>query len=711
MDSNSAPFGRVERIDLTSQDRPPYSGQPQDRAPNVPKSLVWIEYAYLLRFPIFSALLLAVLLPVLFFAVPSIFVGLFDARGKWSLAFIVWIALDLAWSIMVTSRLVLVYAPDRFLELAPVSVRRSSFRVVLLFALLCVPCLTLVWHGSQDISLGGKLTAIALGVVASIAMLFVAAVIHFALEPQGRGTAARVVPSFGFLQSTGRLPALHFRGTQKLEVLPSEMFRGLMDGKRLRSGHEFAAIQLGLLVIAYVIIGICFFPERVAPDNQPATMFYALFLVTLLTWFFSGVAFVCDRFRIPALAIVLCFSFLTGAVHTDHKFEISHNALKHPIGQLGPADVIKNWAGKRGAAGKPVIVVATAGGGIQASAWTARVLTGLQGDCGEKFSSSLLLVSSVSGGSAGTMYFLAAYNGGDGHFSDDQKTLADIWDNASRSSLSAVGWGLLYPDLLRTVPGIGSIVPETFDRGRALENAWITGWKEPPNISDWRADVAQGTRPAVIFNATAAESGQRFVIASTDTDQNPGVIQFANTYSGWDIPVATSARLSANFPFVSPISRSSKASGVATSLHVADGGYYDNSGVLSAVDWLEQATDSLRGHEVVLITIDGSNPDPAKGQSWSWQRQLIAPLETVIHVRTSSQRYRDGLEDRLAREALQGKGVIVRPISFDFPAQLKTPLSWHLTSSQRAQIISSWKDSSLAHSKGDLGKVLGCTIQ
>src|SRR5258708_13013493 len=102
------------------------------------------------------------------------------------------------------------------------------------------------------------------------------------------------------------------------------MFLGLVEGKRLRSGHEFAAIQLGLLVITYVIIGISFFPERVAPDNQPATMFYALFLVTLLTWFFSGVAFVCDRFRIPVLATVLVVSFLPGAVHTDHTFQTTH---------------------------------------------------------------------------------------------------------------------------------------------------------------------------------------------------------------------------------------------------------------------------------------------------------------------------------------------------------------------------------------------------
>lgn len=71
---------------------------------------------------------MAVFLPILFFAVPSVVIGLFDARGKWSLAFIVRRALGLAWFIMATSRLVLVYSPDRFLELTPLVVRKVSGR-------------------------------------------------------------------------------------------------------------------------------------------------------------------------------------------------------------------------------------------------------------------------------------------------------------------------------------------------------------------------------------------------------------------------------------------------------------------------------------------------------------------------------------------------------------------------------------------------------
>jgi len=672
--------------------------------------LAWLEYAYLLRFPIISALLLSIGLPILYFVVPSIFKGLFDARGGLSFGFITWITLTLAWTIMATARLILVYAPDRFPELVPVRLRSISFSTTLKFAILAVPCIILLFRGSEDLHFLNGLIAVAAGSLAAVAMLFLAALIHFELEPHGRQTAKMVVPSFGFLHSEGRLPSLRFQFQPKFSPAWSELSSGLMDQNRVRSGHVAAAVRLALLTVAYIAIGIAFRPSKVAADNQPAALFYALFLITLLAWLTSGLGFFLDRFRIPVLTTALFFSLVTGMIHTDHKFRIDRLAQQPSYQDLSPSGVIKSWTVSRGDPHKPVVVVATAGGGIQAAAWTAQVLTGVQRDCGEKFSSSLLLVSSVSGGSAGAMYFLAAYNGESGAFSPDPRVLQEIEDNASRSSLSAIGWGLLYPDLLRTVPVAGTLVPETFDRGWALENAWITGWKQPPNISDWRANVAQGRRPAVIFNATAAESGQRFVTASTDTKDNPGVVQFAKSYAGWDMPVATAARLSATFPFVSPITRASTTDKSLPRFHVADGGYYDNSGVLSAVDWLDQAIPELNGHEVILLMIDGSASEAKAGQTWAWQRQLSGPLETILHVRTSSQRYRDDLESRLAVKALLTEHITLHPIHFNFPYS-ETPLSWHLNRSQRDKIIEGWADRSLANSKTELGTILRCSIQ
>lgn len=54
MDSNPATLlGRVERLDCSSHGRPRQKGLTQDGVANTPKILMWIEHAYLLRFPSF----------------------------------------------------------------------------------------------------------------------------------------------------------------------------------------------------------------------------------------------------------------------------------------------------------------------------------------------------------------------------------------------------------------------------------------------------------------------------------------------------------------------------------------------------------------------------------------------------------------------------------------------------------------------------------
>ena len=81
---------------------------------SVRQLLLWLPVLYLLRFQIVAGLLLSIVLPVLYFEVPSIFIGIFDALGFFSFIFVVWTALQLAWTVMITSRMIFVYGPDRY---------------------------------------------------------------------------------------------------------------------------------------------------------------------------------------------------------------------------------------------------------------------------------------------------------------------------------------------------------------------------------------------------------------------------------------------------------------------------------------------------------------------------------------------------------------------------------------------------------------------
>lgn len=589
--------------------------------------LTWIEYGFLLRFQITAALILFLALPLAYHLIPSLFVGVFDAQGFVSFVFIVWAAFQLAWTVMVTSRLVLVYGPERFAR-ATFKPERVTPKVVSAFGLLAVPVIVTLFIGSDNPHSTGKTIAALLGLLLAIGVLILTASLHFAIEdPQGH-TAETIFPSFGFLQkkATPRSRFWIVIGSWLARRLPQDLSPGILDGERLRSGHQMAIVAVAVFLSIYVALGFRFSPAWTTPERQPAALFFLLLILTIFTWLLSGAAFFIDRTRLPIFTTLLAVLLLTGAVGTDHKYAVETSKVAD-VGPLSPAKVIKAWKEKRGRDTRTMLVVATAGGGIRAGAWTAEVIR-LQQDC-KAASDSLLLVSSVSGGSMGSMFVVAPYSG-DGAYPTSDDELKQIRFNTKRSSLGAVGWGLAYPDLLRTIPLFGAGVPEKLeklDRGWSLENSWSTAWRDvklpTPTLAHWRQDVHDGIRPAVIFNATASESGERFLVATTDAPFE-GARQFSDLFPGKDIDVSTAARLSATFPYVSPLGRASQGL-VKNGYHVGDGGYYDNSGLLSAVEWLSNAGDELKNYQVLLIVIDAKPGSGKFGNKWSWQRQLMDP--------------------------------------------------------------------------------------
>jgi hypothetical protein len=318
------------------------------------------------------------------------------------------------------------------------------------------------------------------------------------------------------------------------------------------------------------------------------------------------------------------------------------------------------------------------------------------------------------------MFALAAYDPSNRSFPAKDTDLKLVRFDAGRSSLSSVGWGLLYPDLTRTVPFLGALFsPEDIDRGWAIENAWTSGWKNPPNMSDWRADTARGTRPAVIFNATAAESGQRFIVASTDVEPNEdNAIRFFRDYPGLDLPVVTAARLSASFPYVSPEGRASEGP-EKLRYHIGDGGYYDNSGILSALEWVAQSKSTLSSYKVIFVLIDSAPAASKDAKTWSWQRQLIGPVGTLLSVRSNSQFERDAFELEQAQDVIGDQP----PVRFLYSTKAllcpkeslsgflqpdeSDPLSWHLNKVQACFVEKAWDTADVVKERQAVCRALG----
>ncbi|HEV3206272.1 MAG TPA: patatin-like phospholipase family protein [Terriglobales bacterium] len=365
--------------------------------------------------------------------------------------------------------------------------------------------------------------------------------------------------------------------------------------------------------------------------------------------------------------------------------------------------------------------MAASGGGIQAAAWTARVLTGLelewrktQPDDPNAFSKSLRLISSVSGGGVGAMYFVNQYNGSGTLPAEDQ--LNEVVADAKASSLEDVAWGLAYHDLLHVV---FPIFPRSFaGRGRALERAWTRTSPDASrlesNLTKWSADVWNGLRPANIFNATLVEAGERLLLSTTYLPYPPGTVgrwDFHSIYQKTrDVAVVTAARLSATFPYVGPASRADVDPVGGEASHVVDGAYYDNYGMSTLVEWLDVALDSLQsqgklsgGREILVIQIR-EQPSPAsakvpKGSHPGWFFQTYAPLEALFEVRTAGQRSHNQVELKLLQDKWAGKVNIAPPAIFEFgsrpdgsppPDIPPPPLSWHLTARQQEAIESDW---------------------
>jgi hypothetical protein len=195
-----------------------------------------------------------------------------------------------------------------------------------------------------------------------------------------------------------------------------------------------------------------------------------------------------------------------------------------------------------------------------------------------------------------------------------------------------------------------------------------------------------------------------------------------DTRGGADgLHVATAARLSAAFPYVSPATTLGGNSG--RRYHLVDGGYYDNYGLVVTSQWLDDALSEMYGEQqnadppleidVVIIRslvdanadlvapLDPQVPDgartytpPSSRHGWAWQ--IVAPPTAFINGRTFGQWAGGNQVLRLLIAKWDKRSVTIVPHLFDLPASALQPvcriepLSWKLTTPQRACISDGW---------------------
>jgi hypothetical protein len=480
------------------------------------------------------------------------------------------------------------------------------------------------------------------------------------------------------------------------------------DGKSAHEGHYVALWSFLLCFLVYVAIGIGKF-FRIGETPTVPTLADLLIFLMILCWGLAAITFILDRFRIPLLMPFLLAAVVSAHVHaTDHYFYM-FSAKSSP--NLSPAQVIR--AGKPGSA---VVIVAASGGGIKAAAWTTRVLTGLEENNRHRFGDSIRLISAVSGGSVGAMYFVSEYDAGGAGLPTNANDLERAVARAEASSLDDIAWGLVYPDFLRVfVP-----VFKHLDRGRALEAALT---RELPNrrhhlsspLADWREGVLEGWRPAVIFNATVVESGQRFLLGTTDLLPARGRTSLRDAefpqFAGRDISLVTAARLSATFPYVSPAARPDIA---GTQIHAVDGGYTDNYGMATLLAWLDEGLRAPGNpvHRVLIIEIRASPPaaEPPPLSWRGWPFQAYAPISAMLNVRDTGQLPRNQEELEILQRFAASCNIDIEDAVFEYPPG-DAPLSWHLSPNDKKEIETTWASAETEKHKQAVGAFLAAPSQ
>lgn len=515
-------------------------------------------------------------------------------------------------------------------------------------------------------------------------------------------------------------------------------------------------VALALMVLLAIVIFVQPHSERVFPVL--ASIFV---LFTFATLALSGLAFWADHYRIPVLTLAILFITVVNLrpLRTDHQFEAPE--LSAAPAPPTPDEVFKSM--EPDGRIRPLIIVTSTGGGIHAAVWTAEVLSLLDrhfpktdaADGRYGFHDSLLLASTVSGGSVGMMNFLREYK------TSDPFNPANLDDHlvksAACSSLEAVAWGLIYPDVTRLVFPVlfrvKSLAP--YDRGLALEQAINDNLSDPgcdPHVfrSNSSTDATLSTLlpgetrastffPAFTLNTTATETGDRFLLSNYQVERKDDKYcdfdktnlhsdllpaeSFLQSYAEpcpsdgtkrrlADLHLSTAARLSASFTYVSPAARIARRY-VRYGYHFVDGGYYDNDGTGSAIEFLQALnskgalpTDKIQ--PILLIEIrNGSDvysdrsPDSYSCQNahctttsvptpWGPWRQFTAPPQAMYLAGHESITRRNRRELCILETDLapvqdrngHWHGVVIHHVVFSVNDG-DAALSWHLTQTQK----------------------------
>jgi hypothetical protein len=329
--------------------------------------------------------------------------------------------------------------------------------------------------------------------------------------------------------------------------------------------------------------------------------------------------------RPPVISILLIVSVLIPGFVNLHALRMVPGAL--PVRPTLAAHW-KEWQAACGARTRPV-VVAISGGAARAALWGAAVLAEIDRQAAGN-DAAVFAVSTVSGGSLGAASYLSVRAVAPPGVAGDAagcrlppglqapfKAYAE--ELGAGDAIGPLLAGFVLSDVPRSLigwaPALFGAPMRGGDRAAALERAFEANAERaarhaglwPISLDAPYLSLARPSMPLWIGLATERDTGGRVLVTPVRGDGQAWPFEGAAdllAQLGADIPISTAVNATGRFPFLEPSGVAPPRPPAQAGLALIDGGYYDQSGLETALelaDWLRR-----QGAAPIVVAATGS---------------------------------------------------------------------------------------------------------
>ena len=489
------------------------------------------------------------------------------------------------------------------------------------------------------------------------------------------------------------------------------------------------ASQIVLIILTIIggasFVAFTFFPiESSWPLNAAALVhFWAGTMVPIV----AILTYLGSRLKVPflSLLVVAAVVFSYFDLNDNHVVVSAEGAAPPapPKASAAMAQWLDGRADKDRYASYPVFFVAAEGGGIRAAYFTAFILATLQDHC-PRFAQHTFAISGVSGGSLGAAVFAGLAADQVAGAPEPSCALVRPADMPTQESARTI----LEADLLTPLVGaflyrdlVQRFLPfpiRSFDRARALEDAFAAAWRGAResdrfarSFYDLWGEFPGAAPPALLLNSTAVATGAPMIVSNLELE--PGPLRQFETLASIDPALAPSlaaaAGLSARFPLLTPAGSilTPKAADQRPKRRFVDGGYFDNSGLISLMNLVGSPplVEAYRARRIKVViiriengaattrlmestangmpTADGKEAEALPRYAGYSFGEVLSPIRAMLNTRGAHGSL-SKLQSFVFRDSLVQRGVDAEVITFTLkPGLVPVPLGWALSAGAR----------------------------